>query len=627
MKSASVFEIVAARGWNVLNEGKTFTPVFVLSVFLVASFFQVDWLAFAMAVLVALPLFVMYYVYDYPLHLRWFLWLPLIGFVMLFGHWNTGLLLWAFGLYTFFTVFFWGTLYYHLRIGTTWWNFTRIWKLFLKNTDSTSGNVFEQLPKMFLQLLVLDWSYMRFLGEPTKGMLARGMAPFDDATVGLAGTHATAAHGFALIQPLLPGYIGFVAALVLYSWGIHKWLFNWKPKEYPIYTKEQIHTSSIYTAYTARMNPGDMESGQGIPDQMNIGSAYAAGSPVPGDGSNSSAKTTMTAAPLTDSEASVPPAKRVAVIVIDGCRKERFEQAETPFLSWMRQTGVYYNRMETVYPARTVVCFSSMFTGTYPAEHGIKSNMVWKLGVQVESIFDTLKAQGRKGVMYGCAHLIDAFGTYVESFTAVEKNDVVDTKIMAEAKDIMRRENPDLMVIQMIAVDQTGHSRGVWYPEYLVKIQESDALIQDFYEWMGQEGLRDDTVFVVMADHGQGDGIGGHGHLDEGERFVPFLIHGPGVRKGVTVDELRSIVSLAPTIAYLLGVPVPEKSRGPILTEALETNPAGTGAGAESTPYYEHRGDSIRAADEEIPSHNEQRTASIRDAAGMQDEDNAQDSA
>lgn len=514
MKSASLFEIVAARGWNVLNEGKTFTPVFVLSVFLIAWFSNVDWLAFAVAVLVTLPLFVVYYIYDYPLHLRWFLWMPLVGFVMLFRHWNTELLLWGIGLYAFFTVFFWGTLYYHWRIGTSWWNFTRIWKLFLKNTDSTSGNAFEQLPKVFFQLLVLDWVY----------------------EIALYG-------GAAAVLPLLPTYIGFAVVVTVYSWGIHKWLFNWKPQEYPTYTKEQVKESILGTDNTGRGN------------------------------------TEGPFVPPSDREAEVSPAKRVVVIVIDGCRKERFEQADAPFLRWMGQTGVYYNRMETVYPARTVVCFSSMFTGTYPSEHGIKSNMVWKLGVQVESIFDTLKAQGRKGVMYGCAHLIDAFGTYVESFTAVEKNDVVDAKIMAQAKDIMRQEKPDLMVIQMIAVDQTGHSRGVWYPEYLEKIQESDALIQDFYEWMGEEGFRDDTVFVVMADHGQGDGIGGHGHLDEGERFVPFLIHGPGVREGVTVDELRSIVSLAPTIAHLLGVSIPEKSRGPILTEALETKPARTGGG------------------------------------------------
>lgn len=479
MKSASLFEIVAARCWNVLNEGKSFTPIFVLAVFLLVQAGGLEAVPLIHAILLNLPLFVILYVFDYPLHLRWFLIGPLLACSLLYsGSFDISMWIWAFGLYAFFTVFFWGTLYYHLRIGTTWWNFTQIWKLFLKNSDSTSGNVFEQLPKVFILLVTLDWSYRLFSGQPSTGSITQ----------------------FLILS----------ACVGLYSWLLHRLLFTWKPREYP--------------TFTAPIHPGE-----------------------------------------------TPAAKRMIVFVIDGCRKERFEEADAPFLHKLMETGVYYDRMETVYPARTVVCFSSMFTGTYPREHGIRSNMVWKLGVRVESIFDKLKETGRKGILFGCAHLIDAFGSYVESFTAVEKNDVVDHKIMARAKTIMKTELPDLLVIQMIAVDQTGHSRGVLYPEYLEKIKESDALIRDYCEWLEEEGLMEGAAIAVMADHGQGDGIGGHGHLDTGERYVPFLLHGPGIRKGERVQELRSIVSLAPTIASLLGVPLPSHSRGPVLTEAFET--------------------------------------------------------
>lgn len=458
-----------------LNEGKTFTPVFVLSVFLLFRGLDIAPLPFGQALLLNLPLFVAFYIYDFPLHLRWYLFVPLFGFIVWFGHFNTPLLVWGFGLYGFFTVFFWGTLYYHLRIGTTWWNFTRIWKLFLKNSDSTSGNVLEQLPKTFLLLLTLDYGYQGFLSNET--------------SFGIGG--------FLVFSLLVWGY----------SWAVHKKLFNWLPEE-----------RADFAGNVTLSNP----------------------------------------------------VKRVVVIVIDGCRKDRFEEADAPFLHRRMGEGAYYDQMETVYPARTVVCFSSMFTGAYPREHGMRSNMVWRLGVRVESVFDKLRQAGKKGVMFGCAHLIDAFGDDVASFTAVEKNDIVDHKIMEQAKAIMKRENPDLFVVQMIAVDQTGHSRGALYPEYLEKIKESDALIRDFHDWMGREGMLEGTAFVVMADHGQGDGIGGHGHLDQGERYVPFLMFGEGIRPGVRVKEHRSIVSLASTICSLLGVALPSNARGPVLTEAIE---------------------------------------------------------
>ena len=54
--------------------------------------------------------------------------------------------------WVFFTVFFWGSLYYHLRTGAPWTNFTRFWRLVATNSDPTSGNMLEQVPKMVMAL-------------------------------------------------------------------------------------------------------------------------------------------------------------------------------------------------------------------------------------------------------------------------------------------------------------------------------------------------------------------------------------------------------------------------------------------------------------------------------------------
>ena len=52
--------------------------------------------------------------------------------------------------------------------------------------------------------------------------------------------------------------------------------------------------------------------------------------------------------------------------------------------------------MDTVYPARTVTCFSSMLTGASPREHGMHSNFVPRLGVKCESLFDVLGQEARQ---------------------------------------------------------------------------------------------------------------------------------------------------------------------------------------------------------------------------------------
>jgi hypothetical protein len=472
MKPASKFEIIAARIWNVLNEGKSFHPVFLLGTFLLLHVGQLVDGALPALGLVA-PLVAIFVRYDFPLKLRWALWVFLAAFVILFRFVDAGALVLALGLYVFFTVFFWGTLYYHLRTGAPKTNFTRFWRLVLENPDSTSGNFLEQVPKALLALFTLEY----LVSEPV--------------SLGRAGL-----------------VLGFAAAVGVASYLIHRRYFDWRP----VYPDEP----------TQKVNR----------------------------------------------EGSL--ARRVIVIVIDGCRLDRFHEAEKPYLERMMAGGTIFGSVETVYPARTVVCFSSMFTGAPPEAHGITSNLVLKLGLKVESVFDALRRAGKKGRLVGIAHLIDAFGDDVASVTSVAHNDKIDQNLIAAARREVEEHDPDLLVLQLLAVDQNGHVRGTYYPEYVERIEITDRLIEEFMGWCEDRGYLEDAAVVLMADHGQGRGIGAHGHLSEGERFVPFAMWGSGVVPGKTVSEPRSVLDLAPTICYLLGVEPPGGSVGRVLEEAME---------------------------------------------------------
>src|SRR5829696_3702267 len=198
MKSASKFEIVAARCWNVLNEGKSFHPVFVIGTFLLLHLFQLSsgefWDRALPTLLLAAPLVLIFVYYDFPLRLRWALWGLLALFVLVFRFVDLGALALALGLYIFFTVFFWGTLYYHLRTGTPKTNFVRFWRLVLENPDSTSGNFLEQVPKALLALFALEYLVV----EP-----------------------ASAGRVLAVLI--------FTLAVGVASFLVHKYLFDWKP--------------------------------------------------------------------------------------------------------------------------------------------------------------------------------------------------------------------------------------------------------------------------------------------------------------------------------------------------------------------------------------------------------------
>jgi hypothetical protein len=256
MKPASKFEIVAARIWNVLNEGKSFYPVFVVGTFLLLHITELasgefwDQALPTLALTVPLVLFFIYY--DFPLKLRWALWGFLVAFVLVFRFFDPGVLLLAFGLYVFFTVFFWGTLYYHLRTGAPKTNFLRFWRLVLENPDSTSGNFLEQMPKALLALFTLEY----LISEPV-----------------------------TLRRAVL--VLGFTAVVGVASYLIHKRFFDWKP----VYPEE----------------------------------------------------------PTRDVNRNGPLAKRVIVVVIDGCRLDRFHEAEKPYLERMMAKGTVFKSVETVY--------------------------------------------------------------------------------------------------------------------------------------------------------------------------------------------------------------------------------------------------------------------------------------
>ena len=478
MKPASKFEIAAARLWNVLNEGKSFHPVFVLGLFLLLHFGElldtIFWPRALSALLAVVPLVLVFVRYDFPLKLRWALWVFLVAFVLMFRFVDLAALGLALGLYVFFTVFFWGTLYYHLRTGAPKTNFVRFWRLVLENPDSTSGNFLEQVPKALLALFTLEY----LVAEP------------------VSAGRVVAVLGFTLT-------VGVASSLV------HRFFFDWKP---------------VYPDGSAR--------------EVNVGK---------------------------------PLAKRVIVVVIDGCRLDRYREAEKPYLQKMMARGTVYESVETAYPARTVVCFSSMFTGAAPERHGITSNLVLKLGLRVESVFDVLRRRGKVGKLVGIAHLIDAFGHEdVASVTSVAHNDKIDGNLIAAAKRALEEHDPDLLVLQLLAVDQNGHVRGTYYPEYVERIEITDSLIEGFMGWCEERGYLDDAAVILMADHGQGRGIGAHGHLSEGERFVPFAMWGKGIAEGRVVREPRSILDVAPTISYLLGVEPPSGSTGRVLTRAIE---------------------------------------------------------
>lgn len=95
---------------------------------------------------------------------------------------------------------------------------------------------------------------------------------------------------------------------------------------------------------------------------------------------------------------------------------------------------------------------------------------------------------------------------------------------------------------------------------YDAEVRKWDRAFAALLDGLRRLGVRDSTVIVVTADHGeqfQEHGDLTHGtHLYEELVRVPLVIAGPGVRPGRVATQVQGI-DLFPTIAAVLGVPVP----------------------------------------------------------------------
>ncbi len=269
-RSAGLIEVWAARAWNVFNEGRPFTLVYPVLVLLAA---ELVGLApdgpLGLALVGALALGAVLARFPFPLRGRALLWLALAVSVPLLEPWRApALVLGALAGWAFFTVFFWGTLYYRLRTGAPWTNFLRFWRLVLTNSDPTSGNALEQVPKIVMTI--------------SAGAL---LAEEPGAGSGLR-----------------------IAAVALIAAALGALAWRRFARRLPIYPE---------------------------------GSGPSGSDPI---------------------------ARRVYVIVVDGANRERMWQAHTPTMDRLAREGTEYLDVDPAYPARTVVCFSSMLTGATPAE-------------------------------------------------------------------------------------------------------------------------------------------------------------------------------------------------------------------------------------------------------------------
>lgn len=224
-------------------------------------------------------------------------------------------------------------------------------------------------------------------------------------------------------------------------------------------------------------------------------------------------------------------------------------------------------------PSMSRPMYETVHTGLPVSEHGIISNYIVRRSDQ-PNIFQLAVEAGKTtaaAAYYWFSELynrapfdrlddreVDDDRLLIQHGRFYTEDEFPDIELFVTAGMLVRKFNPDYLLVHPMGMDYQGETHGSDSPQY-----RNQAILQDMYmsaliaEWM-QLGYN----ILVTGDHGMNaDRL--HGGTTLEVREVPLFLIRPGTTGVGDSQEIFSQLQIAPTICNLLGLPIPGSMKHP----------------------------------------------------------------
>ncbi len=114
---------------------------------------------------------------------------------------------------------------------------------------------------------------------------------------------------------------------------------------------------------------------------------------------------------------------------------------------------------------------------------------------------------------------------------------------------------PKLMFVQLDSVDHAAHTYGGFSKQYYSAAAKADVFLGDIYDAIDAKGLMKNSLFIVVADHGET--TNGHGGTTKEESSAVLAVAGHSVNK-VSLNEDVHNRDVSAIALYALGIEKPE---------------------------------------------------------------------
>jgi len=224
-------------------------------------------------------------------------------------------------------------------------------------------------------------------------------------------------------------------------------------------------------------------------------------------------------------------------------------------------------------PSMSRPMYETVHTGLTASEHGIVSNAVVRRSNQ-PNLFQVFRDAGKTTAAAAYWWFSELYNR--APYDPIEDGEVDDDSLLIQhgrfyridqypdpelfhaAARLVRRFQPDYLLLHPMGMDNAGETYGADSPEYRNQAIYQDAWLAPLIvEWM-ERGY----VILVTGDHGI-NADHRHGGTTAEMREVPLYLIRPGVPGVGDAGETKSQLQIAPTLCKLLGVPAPPTMRHP----------------------------------------------------------------
>ena len=280
----------------------------------------------------------------------------------------------------------------------------------------------------------------------------------------------------------------------------------------------------------------------------------------------------------------------VIIISVDTLRSDRlgaygFEGVQTPAIDRLASDGVLFERAYSHLPL-TLPSHASILTGRLPIEHGVRDNLGYRLGQQPPTLGEILTDEGYATGAFVSAYVLREQTGIARGFQAYDDDIVVRSGVELGGLQRKGGETLERAFAWLDGID-TGIDHGTpfflffhiyephspytpsepWatrYPHhpYDAEVAEADAVVGELISGLEQRGLYDESLVVLLSDHGEG--LGDHGEIEHEVLIyretlqVPLIFKLPGgQRAGERIAEPTQLIDVFPTILAHLGLDPP----------------------------------------------------------------------